>query len=131
MVDRYLDALEDRVANNDDCVSFGFEDLVCDAAEAVEVVEVAGGVVSPTRAAVDSAFDANRAYLSEQFFELRVIEFKGHEIEITHGLPVLAKILVLEILEFTGFFYEPEPKELGPGIPNVVIIVEIRRRGDD
>ena len=81
VVNWYFDALENGVANHHDGVSFRLEHPACNAAKSVCVIEVTGGVVCPAGAAVGPTFDANGAYLSEQFLQLWVIELQRNEEE--------------------------------------------------
>src|SRR5438270_888903 len=57
-----------------------------------------------------------------------MFEIKRHLLQVADCLPVFPEVLDFQSLEFTRFPHESEPEELGPRIPDVVVVVQIRRR---
>src|SRR5438552_18460017 len=99
-------------------------------AEAICVVEIAGGVVGPAGSAVGTSVYTDVADFSQQTLQPRMLEIERDLFQIPDGLPIFSEVLDFELLELAGLVNKTEPEQLGPRVANVMIIVQIRGRSD-
>ncbi len=126
-----FDALENRITHNHNSAAILFQDLAGDAAEAICVVEIAGGVVGPAGSAVRTAVHPDISYLGQQTLQPRVLEIERDLLQVADGLPVFSEVLDFELLELAGLVNKTEPEQLGPRVPNVMIVVQIGGLSDN
>lgn len=127
LVSRNRDALQDTIADDYQRCTARSESIVDPPGKFIAIIEVGSSIVSPP---ITSIYPFLWTQLPERLQPFNEVCLGQGKVEIqafliTHSLPILAEISLLQVFQILWLFRKTEPVELRTRIPNIMIIVQI------